>query len=303
MHKYYKILGLPPSATKQEVKKQYRKLAFKYHPDKNPSAVAQAKFVQITKAYDVIISGKLPKGERRTTSTRHTSNSGEKVYKRGNKTYTQAEFDEHLKNARQKAAFKRWKDQAEFAGIKNSKLSKAAPFIVGFYVLLGVFFLKDKGSLESTWVKVEAFERTERDGILTTDFSPNRVFSYPISNPERFIKIKSTNGYESVLVGTEPIVGDSVKITYHKYSKMIREVSIPITELDIKYKDISDVSFTYINNMNLYNLISVLVLTFFGPLLMFFFRGDNSNYYILLKAGIYVPAIAVILLLMVFVIY
>ena len=53
---YYSILGVPKNATEQELKKAYRKLAMKWHPDKNKDnqAEAQAKFQEISEAYDVL---------------------------------------------------------------------------------------------------------------------------------------------------------------------------------------------------------------------------------------------------------
>ena len=49
---YYKILGIKPSATQQEIKKAYRALAFKYHPDKNPeNSLSEAHFKEIQEAY------------------------------------------------------------------------------------------------------------------------------------------------------------------------------------------------------------------------------------------------------------
>ena len=52
MKDYYKILGIKPSATIAEIKKAYRALAFKYHPDKNPgNSLSEAQFKEIQEAY------------------------------------------------------------------------------------------------------------------------------------------------------------------------------------------------------------------------------------------------------------
>ena len=54
--KYYEILGLTPGASDREVKKQFRKLAMKYHPDLNSDPNAGELFILLTEAYDVILN-------------------------------------------------------------------------------------------------------------------------------------------------------------------------------------------------------------------------------------------------------
>ncbi|KAF9054523.1 X-domain of DnaJ-containing-domain-containing protein [Panaeolus papilionaceus] len=51
---YYDLLGVPTDADDTALKKAYRKQAMKYHPDKNPSADAEEKFKDISKAYQVL---------------------------------------------------------------------------------------------------------------------------------------------------------------------------------------------------------------------------------------------------------
>eukprot|EP01137_Pigoraptor_chileana_P033474 Opistho-2@24399 len=51
---YYRTLGLNRGATEDDVKKAYRKLALKYHPEKNKAAEAEQLFDEIAEAYDVL---------------------------------------------------------------------------------------------------------------------------------------------------------------------------------------------------------------------------------------------------------
>jgi curved DNA-binding protein CbpA len=70
MNDPYEILGLPHSATIEEIRKRYRELASKYHPDKyagNELAdLAQEKMKAINEAYDTIMRDREGRGGRRT---------------------------------------------------------------------------------------------------------------------------------------------------------------------------------------------------------------------------------------------
>lgn len=55
MNDYYSVLGISKTATQEEIKKAYRNLAFKYHPDRNPGDKdAEEKFKKISEAYNVL---------------------------------------------------------------------------------------------------------------------------------------------------------------------------------------------------------------------------------------------------------
>ena len=66
MSDYYALLGCSRTASETEIKKAYRKLAMEYHPDRNSAPEAEARFKEITEAYEV-----LRDSEKRTAYDRY----------------------------------------------------------------------------------------------------------------------------------------------------------------------------------------------------------------------------------------
>lgn len=99
LERYYKILDLPSSATQEEVKKKYRKLALKYHPDKNPGN--ESYFIELTEAYEILIGRKSPPTARITYSPEQPNKpSKEERVKQAQQRYKEQVYNEYVENER-----------------------------------------------------------------------------------------------------------------------------------------------------------------------------------------------------------
>ena len=93
----YKLLGLPESATSRDVRKRYRQLAMRYHPDRNDSPDAQRKFIELTEAYEILIGKQSAASEPNVKTKQETQ--AERM-KRARKRYAQQMMREYMENER-----------------------------------------------------------------------------------------------------------------------------------------------------------------------------------------------------------
>lgn len=86
MANYYKILEIAETATKDDIKKAYKKLAMRWHPDKNPKNLDEAnrKFKEIAQAYEILSDDQKRRAYDAQTNRKHTTSST----KRANKSTT-----------------------------------------------------------------------------------------------------------------------------------------------------------------------------------------------------------------------
>lgn len=103
--RYYRLLGLPIGASEKEVRKRYRQLAMKYHPDRNPNPGAEETFIQLTEAYEVLLGKKAPtntgvKHRDAREGRKTTPEDKEKRVKTAKRRYAEQVVREHIENER-----------------------------------------------------------------------------------------------------------------------------------------------------------------------------------------------------------
>ncbi|MBU2939776.1 J domain-containing protein [Lacinutrix sp. C3R15] len=124
---YYKVLGIAKTASEKDIKKAYRKLARKYHPDLNPNdKVAEKKFKEINEANEVLSNAENRKkydtyGEHWQNSeayeqAKHQQQQQQRTYQGQSGTYSEKDFEDIFGNMFGGQDFSRGQRSARFKG-------------------------------------------------------------------------------------------------------------------------------------------------------------------------------------------
>jgi len=146
---YYKTLGLSSSASKAEIKVAYRKLAKKYHPDKNKSKQASQLFIEVNEAYAYLTN----------EGSSYRINYPEKTTNSNKSKYSEDELRKRMDWARKYAKYKKVKEERvmelEYYKIHNSSRKKIINLINWVSISFAFLILVDFKILPTNSIHVD----------------------------------------------------------------------------------------------------------------------------------------------------
>ena len=210
MKKYYEILGLPDQSDKALVKRAYRRLAMKYHPDKNDDKKANKKFILINEAYAKIMDEST---HQHAWSTHHDKKTKAK----------EEELKKRMQWAKKYAQYK--KDQEEriaeitFNKIQLSSLGWIYPLIswvcIGFAFLIFLdFMVLNTKDIDVNYYRSFVDMATQKDVLLFKDKKSDKVigeFAIHLDDVKRLEFSKKVK-YKCQLT---PIFNELVTLTFY----------------------------------------------------------------------------------------
>ena len=247
---YYKTLGLSSSASKAEVKVAYRKLAKKYHPDKNKSKQASQLFIEVNEAYAYLTN------ERSS----YRINYPEKTTNRNKSKSSEDELRKRMDWARKYAQYKKVKEERmmelEYYKIHNSSRKKIINLINWVSISFAFLILVDFKILPTSSINVDLITKYVDVGSDKLVFKfkdvDNNNFNFGVSLEDvRFLNIAKIKDYST-----------EKSILFRQNTHMLLNIDNEIISIE--------------NNFCVYKVFYFYFTILLLPLITIFSKGPNT---------------------------
>ena len=247
---YYKTLGLSSSASKAEVKVAYRKLAKKYHPDKNKSKQASQLFIEVNEAYAYLTN------ERSS----YRINYPEKTTNSNKSKYSEDELRKRMDWARKYAQYKKVKEERmmelEYYKIHNSIRKKIINLINWVSISFAFLILVDFKILPTSSIHVDLITKYVDVGSDKLVFKfkdvDNNNFNFGVSLEDvRFLNIAKIKDYST-----------EKSILFRQNTHMLLNIDNEIISIE--------------NNFCVYKVFYFYFTILLLPLITIFSKGPNT---------------------------
>lgn len=279
--KYFDILGINPTKDEQVIKRAYRKLALKYHPDKNPSPQAHQSFIQISEAYDFLMIA-IKQSKKTPEEKKQQKQASNNEFVKNNPSKTKEElFEERLKQARRRYEYMKQKEDLEnekyFQKISTGASWKTFKVIMYGCLFLSFIFTLDHMVLPSRW---------EKDQLI----KGNRILSYSGIKHRKIVPMYTKNNERVWVKSSFYSSAEQFQTIYLERTFFFRDIKRVWTwEKQNWYSSVTDFSVS-----GSFPLIPIFLIL---PFITYFVKGRTLTYSLLFNISKYIFGILLILLL------
>ena len=247
---FYKILGLQKGASKDMVKKAYRKLAMKYHPDRNNSKNAEKLFIRINEAYAYLTND-------------HHEISDSSHFKPKKTKFTKQEHEKRMRWAKNYAHLKKIKEdrvnQIAYIQMQNSYVRWLSPLVNWLCIFSAILIVLDFLVLSTNPVEVSYRSRLNPDNPNNMDI---KLYNKGMVNDVSFSDFSVSGADIEDLYSSDgpyfceitPIFNEQVYISFENNGELIK----------------------FFNQSSFYKAFYVYFFLLLVPLITIFSKGPNT---------------------------
>lgn len=276
--RYFEILEIRPTKDVNVIKKAFRKLALRYHPDRNQSEESHVKFIQISEAYENLVLAI----DQASKSAKERRASQAPAHQKSPQKTAEDLFQDRLKSARRRYEEMQRRENEEneayYKEISSGLNWKIFRLVMAGCFLLATIFMLDNVVFPSQWVESEAI-------------GTNRIINYGGVHHSRVVPLQLKTGEKVWVKPSFASSARSCNIVYLERSLFFKDIQkIWVWENGKWFNSRADFTVT--------GTFPIVPIFLFLPFITFILKGRTLTYSLLFNVSFYFYGVLLIGLLL-----